>query len=260
MSFSFMNATVRSPLMNSRAFVCLRRRASPRFTAPCATHKRDVGGSHRPERYVADKMTALGRFECEGSGAAPAHSSAHDSSCRRLGAASASAAWRRRCGRSSRFTARPAGQFATRFSAPSPRSNRRARPVPARSCADRDLAVCRTCGGRSPRPTPPLTRPGSQVARRGASSPPGSLADPPSRPRVRARAARARPRRREGCSQECQSPGSAKTTGMRSCIGRTSSFASQVMLVELGTTWPSGELQRVQRPAKQNGPPPVSEK
>jgi hypothetical protein len=33
---------------NSSLFVCLRRRASPRFTAPCTTHNREVGGSNPP--------------------------------------------------------------------------------------------------------------------------------------------------------------------------------------------------------------------
>jgi hypothetical protein len=32
------------------------------------------------------------------------------------------------------------------------------------------------------------------------------------------------------------------------------------MIVRLGTTSPSGGVQRVQSPAKQNGSPPVSEK
>jgi hypothetical protein len=54
--------------------------------------------------------------------------------------------------------------------------------------------------------------------------------------------------------------GSAKTTGMRSWMGRTGSFASHVMIVQLGMTSPSGELQRVQRPAKQKTRPPASEK
>jgi Tfp pilus assembly protein PilX len=64
----------------------------------------------------------------------------------------------------------------------------------------------------------------------------------------------------EGCSQDYQSSGSVKTTGMRSWTGRTSSFAWQVMIVQLGTTWPSGKRQRVQRPAKQKSPSSTSAK
>jgi hypothetical protein len=34
---------------NSSIFVCLRRRTSPGFTAPCTTHNREVGDSNPPE-------------------------------------------------------------------------------------------------------------------------------------------------------------------------------------------------------------------
>jgi hypothetical protein len=47
---------------------------------------------------------------------------------------------------------------------------------------------------------------------------------------------------------------------MRSWIGRASSLAAQVMIVQLGTTSPAAGVQRVRRPAKQNGSPPMSEK
>ena len=39
---------------------------------------------------------------------------------------------------------------------------------------------------------------------------------------------------------------------MRSWIGRASSLAAQVMIVQLGTTSPRGALPRVQSPAKQS--------
>ena len=46
---------------------------------------------------------------------------------------------------------------------------------------------------------------------------------------------------------------SSSTTGMRSWIGRDRSFAPQVRIVQLA-------VPLVQRPAKQNGSPPASEK
>jgi hypothetical protein len=64
----------------------------------------------------------------------------------------------------------------------------------------------------------------------------------------------------EGSSQACHSSESANATGMRWWIDLTSSFAWPVMIVQLATTTPSGEVQRAQRPAKQNGAVFVSEK
>ena len=47
---------------------------------------------------------------------------------------------------------------------------------------------------------------------------------------------------------------------MRSWIARASSLAAQVTIAQLAITSPSGEVQRVQSPAKQNSSPSPSEK
>jgi hypothetical protein len=63
----------------------------------------------------------------------------------------------------------------------------------------------------------------------------------------------------EASSHACQGSAPAKTTGMRPWIALAISFAWQVMIVQLRTTSPSGEVQGVHSPAKQNSSTSASE-
>jgi hypothetical protein len=59
---------------------------------------------------------------------------------------------------------------------------------------------------------------------------------------------------REGSSQACHAPRPARTTGTRSWIGRTSSFAAQVMIVQLGTHLTAGRCPARPEPGEAEQP------